>query len=103
MQKQNKKKPARPKQEQKTQPGIESVMKPAPEFYDDNYKRAGKLKDKCALITGGDSGIGRAVAVHFAAEGAKVAILYLDEKKDAVDTAEFIDKNFGTPCMIIQC
>jgi len=103
MQKQNKKKPVRPGQKQNRQPGIESVMKPLPEFYDEDYKPSGKLKNKCALISGGDSGIGRAVAVYFAAEGADVAIIYLNEKKDAEVTAEFIEGNFGTKCMMIQC
>jgi NAD(P)-dependent dehydrogenase (short-subunit alcohol dehydrogenase family) len=103
MQKQNKKKPERPKQKQNTQPGIESKMKPLPEFYDHSYRSSGKLAGKIALITGGDSGIGRAVAVHFASEGATVAILFLNEKKDAQLTEEFIRVNFNAECMSIQC
>lgn len=70
-------------QTQSEQPGIESKMQPEPIFDDENYVGAGKLKGKNALITGGDSGIGRAVAVAFAKEGANVAIAYLDEKEDA--------------------
>ena len=70
-------------QTQSEQPGIESEMQPEPIYDDKNYKGSGKLKGKNALITGGDSGIGRAVAVAFAKEGANVAIAYLDEKEDA--------------------
>ena len=58
-------------------------MNPEPEIIRKNYKGSDKLKDKVALITGGDSGIGRSVAVHFAREGANVAIIYLKEDKDA--------------------
>ena len=71
-----------PKQTQDQQPGIEAEMEPAPIYDDENYKGSGKLKGKNALITGGDSGIGRAVAVAYAKEGANVAIGYLDENED---------------------
>src|SRR4051794_33244540 len=71
-----------PGQTQDEQPGVEAEMDPAPIYDDKNYIGSGKLKGKTALITGGDSGIGRAVAVAFAKEGANVAIAYLDEQED---------------------
>ncbi|MEZ7172614.1 SDR family oxidoreductase [Sporosarcina sp. OR05] len=84
-------------QTQQHQPGIEAEMDPAPIYDDENYKGSGKLKGKNALITGGDSGIGRAVAVAFAKEGANVAIAYLDEEEDvdANKTVELIEKYGG--------
>src|SRR5699024_11769286 len=65
-----------------TQPGEEAQMYPEPKIIRDNYKGSGKLKGKVALITGGDSGIGRSMAVHFAREGAWIAIVYLEEDED---------------------
>jgi NAD(P)-dependent dehydrogenase (short-subunit alcohol dehydrogenase family) len=78
-------------QEQNDQPGSEKEMSPEPIYDDKDYKGAGKLKGKVALITGGDSGIGRAVAVAFAKEGADVAIAYLDEHEDAEDTVKVVE------------
>ena len=76
-----------------TRPGLESKIEPRPQYLAPDYKGADKLKDKAALITGGDSGIGRAVAVLFAREGADVAIVYLpQEKSDAQETAAQIEK-----------
>jgi len=73
-------------------PGLESKINPRPEFLAPNYKGANKLKDKIALITGGDSGIGRSVAVLYAREGADVAIVYLpEEQSDAEETARYIE------------
>lgn len=89
-----------PKQGQ-SQPGRESEMKPEPEIIRDNYKGSEKLKGKVALITGGDSGIGRAVAVHFAREGANIAIIYLEEDEDARKTKEMVEGE-GTQCLIIS-
>src|SRR3954463_2486771 len=80
---------AQPAQKQDHQPGRESEMRPRPEF-EPKFPGVGKLKDKVALITGGDSGIGRAVAVAMAREGARIAIIYLDEHKDANDTADLV-------------
>lgn len=89
-----------PKQNQK-RPGIEGKMKPEPEFLAPNYKGADKLKERVALITGGDSGIGRAVAVLFAREGADVAIVYLKpEQKDAEETARRIGDEGGKSLLI---
>ena len=82
-------------QEQTKQPGHESEMNPEPIYDDKDYKGAGKLKGKVALITGGDSGIGRAVAVAFAKEGADVAIAYLDEHEDADQTVEAV-QSYGS-------
>lgn len=78
-------------QEQSRQPGFENEMSPEPIYDDKSYKGSEKLKGKVALITGGDSGIGRAVAVGFAKEGANVAIIYLDEHEDAEDTLKAIE------------
>ena len=102
MQKQNRKKTIHPPQHQNKQPGLESRMKPLPEFYDLSYRASGKLKGKVALITGGDSGIGRSVAAHFASEGAHIAIVYLNESTDAKDTQDFIKANFNVNFLKIK-
>ena len=83
-----------PAQKQSRQPGRESEMRPRPD-YEPKYRGCGKLKDKVALITGGDSGIGRAVAVAMAREGAKIAIVYLEEHKDADETAAAVEQEGG--------
>jgi NAD(P)-dependent dehydrogenase (short-subunit alcohol dehydrogenase family) len=82
-------------------PGIESKMEPRPEFIAPHYKGSEKLLDKIALITGGDSGIGRAVAVLYAREGADVALIYLpEEQTDAEETRRHV-KNEGRACLLI--
>jgi NAD(P)-dependent dehydrogenase (short-subunit alcohol dehydrogenase family) len=82
-------------------PGLESKITPRPEFLAPNYKGADKLKDKAALITGGDSGIGRSVAVLFAREGADVAIVYLpEEQTDAEETAKHVE-NENRRCLLV--
>ncbi|MBD2385915.1 SDR family oxidoreductase [Cylindrospermum sp. FACHB-282] len=80
-----------PPQQQKP-PGVESEMQPKPKADDEQYRGSGKLKNKVAVITGGDSGIGRAVAIAFAKEGADVAIIYLNEHKDAKETQDLVEK-----------
>lgn len=87
-------------QSQKRQPGIESKMTPKPEFERSEYHGSGKLKGKAAIITGGDSGIGRAVAVMFAKEGCDIGIIYLDEHRDAKETKEFVEAE-GQQCELI--
>ncbi len=89
-----------PEQSQ-SQPGDEHQMHPKPEIIRDGYKGSEKLQDKVALITGGDSGIGRSVAVHFAREGADVAIIYLEEDKDAQQTKEMVEAE-GSECLLIE-
>jgi NAD(P)-dependent dehydrogenase (short-subunit alcohol dehydrogenase family) len=79
-----------PKQKQERQPGRETQMRPRPD-YEPLYPGVGKLKNKVALITGGDSGIGRAVAVAMAREGADIAIVYLEEHKDADETVKAVE------------
>lgn len=91
-----------PAQQQEKQPGIESQMNPLPIYDVKEYYNDGKrVKDKVALITGGDSGIGRATAVALSREGAKVAIAYLNEKDDAELTKQLVDKN-GGDCLLLQ-
>lgn len=89
-----------PPQHQNQQPGSEAAMTPRPESSAKGYLASGKLKGKVALITGGDSGIGRAVAVAFAKEGANVAIAYLNEDKDAKETQQMIEQ-LGRECVAI--
>ncbi|ROP73749.1 NAD(P)-dependent dehydrogenase (short-subunit alcohol dehydrogenase family) [Stenotrophomonas rhizophila] len=86
--------------EQLAKPGNEHEMQLAPRFLAPDYQGSGKLKGKRAIITGADSGIGRAVAVLFAREGADVAVLHLDEKKDAKITREHVEKEGGR-CVVI--
>jgi NAD(P)-dependent dehydrogenase (short-subunit alcohol dehydrogenase family) len=86
---------------QHQQPGKEFLMKDKPDFEAKWYKGSGKLKDKVAFITGGDSGIGRAVAVLYAREGAHIALTFFTEEQDARDTAEFVKKE-NRECLIFQ-
>jgi NAD(P)-dependent dehydrogenase (short-subunit alcohol dehydrogenase family) len=95
------KKKQRPKQTQARQPGVESKMKPRPVADDPKDRGIGKLHGKVALITGGDSGIGRAVAISFAKEGAQVSIVYLNEHKDAKETRDLVSE-YGVNCLIIS-
>jgi NAD(P)-dependent dehydrogenase (short-subunit alcohol dehydrogenase family) len=88
-------------QKQNKQPGIEAKMNPAPEYIKDTYKPAEKLLNKIALITGGDSGIGRAVSIPFAEEGADIAIVYLDEDVDAQQTKNLVEAA-GRRCLLIK-
>lgn len=89
-----------PPQHQTQHPGLEYVMNPRPISENPYYKGSGKLERKTALITGGDSGIGRAVAYAFAKEGANIAIVYLYEHEDAEETKERIEK-LGVKCLLI--
>lgn len=88
-----------PPQTQDHRPGSESEMTPAPVAEDPNYKPAGKLQDKVAIVTGGDSGIGRATAIAFAKEGANVAIAYLCEDEDARETKKQVEAE-GSQCLL---
>jgi NAD(P)-dependent dehydrogenase (short-subunit alcohol dehydrogenase family) len=101
MTQENSSKQQRPAQTQPRQPGIESVMDPLPRSEDLTARSAAKLTGKVALITGGDSGIGRAVAIAFAREGADVAIAYLDEQDDAETTAKRV-RELGGRCFLIR-
>ncbi len=82
-------------------PGKEHKMDPRPVYIKENYKGSDKLLNKVALITGGDSGIGRAIAVHYAREGADIAIVYLEEDKDAEETKRLVEKE-GKKCLLLR-
>src|ERR687894_1545329 len=88
-----------PPQKQDRQPGRETEMNPRPQF-EPRFRGSGRLEGKVAIVTGGDSGIGRAVAVLFAREGADVAILYLDEHDDADETRSLVEGE-GRRCVTI--
>lgn len=89
-----------PPQHQPVQPGLEVLMHPKPIFNDPKYVGSGKLKNKVVLITGGDSGIGRAVSLAFAKEGADISIVYLNEHVDATETKALIEAQ-GRKCILI--
>jgi NAD(P)-dependent dehydrogenase (short-subunit alcohol dehydrogenase family) len=97
---QREKRGPQPPQHQDRRPGLESEMRPRPEADDPNYRGSGKLAGKVALITGGDSGIGRAVAIAYAREGADVAVVYLDEHNDAEETKRLVEEE-GASCVLI--
>ncbi|KDR40253.1 SDR family NAD(P)-dependent oxidoreductase, partial [Caballeronia glathei] len=84
--------PPLPDQQQDRQPGLTAPMNPQPDHGEHSYRGSGRLSGKAALITGGDSGIGRAVAIAYAREGADVAISYLDEHDDAKETARWVEE-----------
>ena len=90
-----------PPQEQIMQPGMEYLMEPRPVFDNPNYIGSGKLDGKVAIITGGDSGIGRAVAISYAKEGAKVVLVYYNEHLDALETKKYIEK-LGGVCILLD-
>ena len=96
---QNQQKKTFPAQHQNHQPGIESEMNPLPISVDPTYQPSGKLTGKTAIITGGDSGIGKSVAIYFAKEGADVAIIYLEEHQDAEETKQLIEAE-GRRCLL---
>lgn len=89
-----------PAQTQNQQPGHQTNMDPQPDSIKQSYKAGGKLTGKVAIITGGDSGIGRSIAIHFAKEGADVVISYLNEDQDAEDTKKLVEKE-GQRCLVV--
>ncbi|MEH7224893.1 SDR family oxidoreductase [Bacillus sp. JJ1566] len=90
-----------PPQHQNHQPGTEAEMVPRPVSEDHSYQGSSKLKNKVAIITGGDSGIGKAVAIHYAKEGANVVIVYLEEHEDAKETKRQIEEE-GQKCLLLS-
>ncbi len=90
-----------PSQHQNCHPGMEYLMNPRPISDNANYNGSDKLKERVAIITGGDSGIGRAVAYAFAKEGANIIIAYLNEDEDAKETCEHI-KSLGRRCIAVR-
>jgi len=89
------------KPQHQPRPGSEKEMEPLPVFDYPEIKGSGKLKNKIAFISGGDSGIGKAVAILFAKEGADIAIAYFDEHKDAKETKKIIEETYGRKCLLI--
>jgi NAD(P)-dependent dehydrogenase (short-subunit alcohol dehydrogenase family) len=96
-----KEKKLQPPQHQRRQPGREHKMEPRPQAEDGKRRSSGKLQGKVAIITGGDSGIGRAVAIAFAKEGADISIVYLEEKRDATETKRLVEEH-GSKCLLIK-
>ena len=90
-----------PEQSQENQPGMEYLMKPLPIFDNENYQGSNKLKNKVAIITGGDSGLGRACSIYYVKEGCKVVIVYYNEIKDALDTKNYIE-SLGGSCLLLR-
>ena len=88
-------------EQQQTVPGLQSVMTPVPDCGEQSYRGSGRLEGKRAIVTGGDSGIGRAVAIAFAREGADVLISYLDEHQDAEDVARLVQEA-GRKCVLVS-
>jgi NAD(P)-dependent dehydrogenase (short-subunit alcohol dehydrogenase family) len=88
-------------EQQQPVPGQSAKMNPQPDYGEDTYRGAGKLKDKKTIITGADSGIGRAVALAFAREGADVAVSYLNEEEDAAETKRLVEEA-GRKCLLIS-
>ena len=93
-------KPPFPDQQQDRQPGLSAPMNPAPDHGEKTYKGSGKLKGMKAVVTGGDSGIGRAVAIAFAREGADVLIAFLNETEEATEVKKLIEKE-GRKAMLV--
>jgi NAD(P)-dependent dehydrogenase (short-subunit alcohol dehydrogenase family) len=87
--------------QQQTAPGFQSAMTPVPDCGEESYRGSGRLKGKRAVVTGGDSGIGRAVAIAFAREGADVLVSYLDEHSDAEDVARLVQEA-GRKCVLVS-
>src|SRR5438477_3037485 len=96
-----KKKKLQPAQHQHRQPGREHKMRPRPRAEDEKHRGSGKLQNKVAIITGGDSGIGRAVAIAFAKEGADISIVYLEEREDANETKRLVEEH-RRKCLLIE-
>jgi NAD(P)-dependent dehydrogenase (short-subunit alcohol dehydrogenase family) len=94
-------KPKKFPDQKQDQPGKEHKMVPKPELIRKNYKGSGKLKNKVALVTGGDSGIGASAVLHFAQEGADIVLVYLDETKDANAIKKQVEK-LGRKCLLIE-
>jgi NAD(P)-dependent dehydrogenase (short-subunit alcohol dehydrogenase family) len=91
----------KPPQKQQKRPGVEAEMRPEPVFQKPDYRSCKKLEGKAAIITGGDSGIGRATAIYFAMEGAEVAVVYLNEHQDAEETKRLVEEK-GRRCILIS-